>query len=295
LQATYALNPGLAATFPWLSTLAPAYQQYTIHKIGFEYIPIAPTNTQGDVILSPDYNPSDLAPASEPQACDHRGAVTNVCWDKSKCYFKIGDLHALGAKRYVRTCNTAGDIKTFDSGKFYLSTNNQTSTATIGKLFISYDIEFFVPVSGPTVPTLPLYTSMFGSTSAQVFTTAVAANVVAQQVLYDPLTWLGSTAGGQWSPPAGVYRLSFHAIVVDTAAETFTASLSLLKNGSAVPANNFVAAKILSAAGGFIPISHETIVALSGTDIISYSLTLTGAAGTLSIAGNSIQLLVTLA
>jgi len=47
VDLTVPLNPGLASSFPWLSTIAQQYQEYTWKGVIFEYV-----STSGDVVAS---------------------------------------------------------------------------------------------------------------------------------------------------------------------------------------------------------------------------------------------------
>lgn len=61
---TYAVNPGLSATFPWLSSLANSFDKYRIHDLVIEFVPGNNVLATGNVMLSFDPNPSDSAPST---------------------------------------------------------------------------------------------------------------------------------------------------------------------------------------------------------------------------------------
>ena len=56
----YPINPGNATLFPWLSQLAPLYEQYKVHAMQIEFVPtgsgFAAANVSGRVVLSADYD-----------------------------------------------------------------------------------------------------------------------------------------------------------------------------------------------------------------------------------------------
>lgn len=293
LQKTYALNPGLAATFPWLSIMAAQYQEYRFRRLEFEWVAFAPTSTQGDVILSPDYNAADQPPLTEVDAVDHVGSITDSCWKKFSCRLNPADMHALSDKKYLRPCAVAGDIKTFDVGKFYVSTNNEVGSSPIGKLFVHYDVELMTPLNGPSTFTLPVYTSQFINVGSQTFTTVTRANVLYPTSLYDPLNFYNGYSSGTFKPPAGVYRIRACMSAFEGHAETFEAVLYFRKNSAAVgPQTDLL---VTSPLDGIFPICVEGIIAFNGSDTFDVSCTMTFAVGPGSSAANNTALYVSLA
>jgi hypothetical protein len=57
----YAVNPGLAETFPWLAVLAQNYERYDIRGLAFEFVSTAgyltSTQAQGVVVMATQYDP----------------------------------------------------------------------------------------------------------------------------------------------------------------------------------------------------------------------------------------------
>jgi hypothetical protein len=295
IQSTYPLNPGNATTFPWLSTQASQYEEYRFRKVTFEYVPIAPTSTQGDILLVPDYDSSNPAPLNETQAIDHVDATIDVVWKPLTMVLSPKDMHALGPRKYVRsTVNVVGDIKTFDCGNLYICTNNETGTGTIGKLFVSYEVELYTPFNGPTAPIVPTLTSQFHHTANQNITTATPTLVNFETLDWNPLGITLST-GNTFTPPAGVYRLEAVVTFVDSSTEAFSAISTWFKNGAAVFTSSGVASAIPSGANTYITQYITAIVVASGTDTFALSTTLTGAAGTLTAVAGKCICMITLA
>lgn len=69
----FSINAGLASTFPWLSQIAPNFEQYKFHGLIFEFRSTSAnalnsTNTAlGTVILGTDYNTAAAAFTSKQQ------------------------------------------------------------------------------------------------------------------------------------------------------------------------------------------------------------------------------------
>jgi len=289
------LNPGLSGVFPWLSTIAANWEQFCFHGLKAEYIPIAPSSTQGDILLSPDYDASDPAPTTEQQAANNKDSVMDSCWKRLVLVFNKQSMMALGPRRFVRQSAVAGDIKTFDVGKLFVCSNNASGSPTFGKLFLEYDVEFFIPQSSPNTDTAPLSTSLFTRATNQSFTSGVAAPIQYATSNFDPLS-IGPAAAGVFTPPAGCYKISTSVSAADNANEVFIAQLSLFKNGAAL--SNAVGMETISAGsadGAISCLSLEGILPMNGSDTFQVQCTLTGNAGALDIQAGLAQLVISLA
>jgi len=152
------INPGLSASFPWLATQAAAWEQYRFNKLQYRYVTRSGTNQAGSVLMIPEYDAADSAPANEQIASTYDGVVEDVCW-KPEIVMRFDNkkMHPLGPRHFIRTGNLAVnlDIKTYDSGLFFLYTNDGSSSA-VGKLWVDYDVELInpqLPNTGDFVPT----------------------------------------------------------------------------------------------------------------------------------------------
>lgn len=139
----FSINPGLAATFPWLSTQALAWEKYKFTRLAFCYYTRAPTSTQGSYLLAPDYDAADAAPATETIASSYNGAVEDAVWKDTCCELDPKLFNEL----FVRTTTLAAnlDIKTYDTGTMYSCTTDASSASPIGKLWVEYDVELINP------------------------------------------------------------------------------------------------------------------------------------------------------
>lgn len=294
-QLTLALNPGLAATFPWLAPQAQQWEQYKCHKLSVEYVPIAATSTQGDVILSPDYDASDPTPTTEVQAVNNAGSIQDSCWKNIKLDLDLNAMMGLGPRRYVRPCNVAGDIKTFDIGKVFVGTVNQTATTAVGKIYVDYDFEFFVPQNSPSPSTTSVSTSFFSQNAQQTITTATPTPITFDTSVFDPISF-GPPDAGIFTPAAGTYKISCQASTFDNAVEACGGTMELLKNGASLTKkvkcqNDSVA----NASGASMNFTVFAIIPFNGTDTFQVQQTLTGAAGTLFVVAGEAQLIAELA
>jgi len=135
---TFSVNPGLAATFPWLSTQALGWEKYKFNGLRLCYYTRTGSNTPGSVILTPDYDAADAAPVTEQIASAYHGTQEDVAW-KDNCM--IFDQKILGQERFIRTGGLAAnlDIKTYDIANVFVSTLDGTAV-NWGKLWLEYDI-----------------------------------------------------------------------------------------------------------------------------------------------------------
>lgn len=171
---SYSLQPGLFSVFPFLSQIAPLYEEWTPHGIVFEYksfsTDYASATNIGAVIGAVDYNSNDN-PFPDRSTLENDDGSCSV---KSSQNMLIGiecdpSKNVLGTQ-YIRSQPLTGnqDIKMYDLGIFYLATVGGPSSANIGSLYVSYVIELRKPklpnpgfniygshISRKTIPTDP--------------------------------------------------------------------------------------------------------------------------------------------
>jgi hypothetical protein len=160
LSQSLAVNPGLAATFPWLSVTAQAWEQYKFHKLRFCFYTRTGSNTPGSVLLSPDYDASDAPPSSEQIMSSYDNTVEDAPWKDMCCVLKPQLMSGMAKRHFVRSAALAAnqDIKLYDVADFYVGTVDGTAVSW-GKLWVEYDIEFFIP----QLPPLGIQASSGGS------------------------------------------------------------------------------------------------------------------------------------
>jgi hypothetical protein len=295
LVSNLPINPGMAQLFPWLSVQAAQWQEYRFRRLMFEWVPIAPTSTQGDITLAVDYEASNPPPTTEVQMSDLHGAVTDSTWKPIRLGCNVKDMYALGPRKYVRSSVVNGDIKTFDSGNFYLAVENfSAGNVTAGKLYVTYDVDLFIPYNGPLQYTQPTASTEINRiTTAQTIVTATPTVWIPDTALFNALGITVSFVNGNMTPAPGFYRVDWQFTIKDTQAETFTAVGQLNKNGAFQGA--FSTDIVSNVANGVITLSASSLVSCNGTDVLTLLVTATGAAGTLTIVANSAYVIFSLA
>lgn len=141
--STFSVNPGLSASFPWLSTQAEGWEKYRFNSIKLCSYTRTGSNVPGSIILSPDYDAADSAPANEQVACSYHGTQEDAPW-KDICLNL--DPKMLNMERFIRTgaLSANQDIKTYDIANIFVSTVDGTAVAW-SKLWFEYDVTLINP------------------------------------------------------------------------------------------------------------------------------------------------------
>jgi hypothetical protein len=158
-----ALNPGLAASFPWLSTQATGWEQFRFNKLKFCYYSRCATSTPGSIMMVPDYDAADGQPISEQIASAYRDVEEEVPWTPTfSCALNVNAMHPDGRRKFIRQGALASnlDIKTYDVGNMFVCSTDGTAI-NWGKLWVEYDVSLFVPQLQPGGPTTAVYGGSF--------------------------------------------------------------------------------------------------------------------------------------
>lgn len=157
VNISLAINPGLSATFPWLSQVADSFEQYSFRGLVFEYKSMSSdailsggsSSALGTVIMSTQYNSLDL-PFTDKRTMENYEYANS---DKPSNSF----MHPIECKKnqnsiselYVRGVGTpvaTGDKRLYDLGVFNIATQgmqNASSNQVVGELWCTFEIEFF--------------------------------------------------------------------------------------------------------------------------------------------------------
>jgi hypothetical protein len=199
---SYVINAGSSHTFPWLSGVAENFQMYQFHGLIFEFVSSSATalnsvNTAlGTVLLGTNYNARANEFANKAEMLQYENSV--MCKPCDNVLHPIECKPALSnlERRFVRTgvLSNAEDYLMYDMGLFQIATVGMQAAATIGNLYVTYDVELLKPRidSGGTWP------GQFTHISNGPY---VAANDVLGSIQTAPLGDLGVTVvntGGAW-------------------------------------------------------------------------------------------------
>jgi len=144
---TVTINPGLGASFPWLSQIAGAFESYQFNSLKFEYVPSRNATKDGSVHLALEYDVADSAPGSVSEFMANTRAVTDSIWKPVTYTSNLRDANVLGVRRYVRpgAVPSGKDARAYDIGNIYVGTSGADASAVYGNLYVDYNITFYTP------------------------------------------------------------------------------------------------------------------------------------------------------
>lgn len=155
-------NPALADSFPWLAGHAKLFENYRIHNIVYRYKTLKGTSTNGNVIMSFDYDTLDSAPTTAILQTQSTIYIDGAPW-------KTIEMRVPSPKRNLFTRQGAivgADLKTYDFGRLFIATEGCSDTSEHGYVEVEYDIELLNKQSGSssvgTVTSTAYYTDAGG-------------------------------------------------------------------------------------------------------------------------------------
>jgi len=180
ISSQYAINPGVSATFPWLSQLAVNFEEYSIRGMIFEFKTMSSdvvlssnaTTALGSVVMATQYDALD-APFSSKRVMEN---YEFACSAKPSVTFD----HPIECKRsldfathlYVRSGTFPGDRRLYDLGIFQIATTGmQANAGVIGELWASYEVELYKPKIGYSTSLFNDHYQLTNATSAAPFGT----------------------------------------------------------------------------------------------------------------------------
>jgi len=290
-NVAYPINPGQAALFPWLSTIAKQFERYHFEKLAFifkkEVSEFNAAGAAGKVVMSVDFDAADPPPGTKQQMEDtipHADAMPCQSFSLPLSPSDLNSANTLG--RYVRTGGLPGgtDIKTTDVGNLNVATQGVPSNVEIGELHVAYRVRLIKPV-------LENLAGAPANNQASMFITTAPQALVTTALKVLPGGGAGSVnglginlAGGVTVPPAGNYLVDAVVQFASSGNYTdFTAYLS--KNGGVAIASNVE----YTLPSGAYPIWTCTIpptfVSFNGTDTIELIASSTFSTGASTVIG----------
>jgi len=157
VNASWAINPGIEKTFPWLSQFAQNFEEYTMHQLIFTYRgtisnDLSTSNGQvGTIIMVVDYNPDNTPFIDKGTMMQYAGAVSSKVTNSVMCGVECDPKQNSGVVgQYVRYMPvlTGQDLKMYDRGTFQLAlsgTPDAFANQPIGELWVSYTVALRKP------------------------------------------------------------------------------------------------------------------------------------------------------
>lgn len=157
-----AINPNIAAAFPWLANIAGNFQEWVPLGIVYEYRSTSSdalnsTNTAlGQVIMATQYNSNMPAPIKK-QYMENTDFVVS-------CKPSLSAMHAVECdpsmmvlpRLYIQKPTTAvNDLRFQNLGIFTIATDGMQGTSVkVGELWVTYDILLCMPIQDSTTANL---------------------------------------------------------------------------------------------------------------------------------------------
>jgi len=297
---SYSCNPGQVTTFPWGNKIAQLYEEYDFESLEFYYTATvtgyATEGQTGTVVLSFDYDASDVAPTTQQQV-ENTVPHTVPALPSNPMAILTIDCNRIrkNVAKYVRpgALPAGADIKTYDAGNLYVSTNGCTGASQCGELHVRYKCRLIEPIleasslAGGVVhftSIAPTSADNFAGSqqqpggSSQLQPITVGSNTITFPAAI-PGNYLitmmvaGSTSATalSFASSTGVGSLKLFAKTGVVDNSSFTASLA----GTTTAAAMYAYAVTLSAAGGTIVFTPSTLVGGNAMDLFITSLPVT--------------------
>jgi len=148
------INPGLAATFPWLSSIANNFEEYKFHGLIFEFRTtsgqsVASSNTAlGTVMMATEYDVLDPPFPSKVAMEAYMFASSTVPSCSVVHAVECQPKQNVDPVLYIRnTTPPAGaDQRLYDLGFFQVATvGMQAAGVNLGEMWVTYDVELLKP------------------------------------------------------------------------------------------------------------------------------------------------------
>jgi hypothetical protein len=287
----YAINPGQAATFPWLSSIAKNYEKFKFLMLEFYTVPqvsgFATAGQTGEVVLSVDYDASDAAPANYQQQTDVWPHSSEPPPMKQRIILSPKEMHKESDAKFVRPGGVIGgtDIKTYDCGNLFLGAVGVSGGAVpLFSLHVRYSVEFTVPILENFAQAPQNNSTTFLVDSVATLTTVTPYQPLLAAVKSTSLQVTNGlnvvNTAGSIVPAAGNYTLNVSSIFFNTSSVLTLVSLEILKNGVVQNPLDGTTTAITSASTPLLSLNASTFISCNGTDAITLSLDSTFAAGT---------------
>lgn len=167
----FSLSPGMANTFPWLSSIAQSYESYRFKKLNAVYKPNCSATTGGKVIFATDFDSSDaIDNETKTTLLQWEGSTDTQCWEPMTMSMSEANLNRVGPTRFIDPPSFGTADRLTSAGNFYVATTavsssmptgfaGQFTVQTLGELWFEYVVELITPALTPgygvQIPMIP--------------------------------------------------------------------------------------------------------------------------------------------
>lgn len=150
------ISPTNSGLFPWLAGIAQRFDNYKFHNLVFHYESSCTSAATGQVLIAPDFDPSDSQPTSWASAASFAGANHSSVWAPLSVNCDTRSLH----KRRSYYCDfislpspsNLNDLRESAVGRINVMIDSVTNSGTVfaaattlGKLYVSYKVSLYEP------------------------------------------------------------------------------------------------------------------------------------------------------
>ncbi len=154
-KVNYPVNPGFSGSFPFLSSIAENFTEYHFSGLCYEFKSTSAdalnsTNTAlGTVAIAAQYRADTDLLTTKNDVLNHFWSVDTKPSESVILPIECAPSESPMKHLYVRTAPTQAnqDVKFYDLCKVTVATFGMQAVATIGELWVTYDIELRKPVS----------------------------------------------------------------------------------------------------------------------------------------------------
>lgn len=235
------INPRNPLLFPRLSAIAAAFEQYSIAKLQFHYVPQSSSARDGSMLHYIDYDPADPAAVRDVDILANKTKDSVALWQPSTLTADVRDIHRNRQSFFCQSpYGDSVDLSTAEvrqdfAGVYRMYMDGAAdANKSCGYLFVEYIFDFLVPRPQPPVSMTAAYNDL-GSLAIPTNTLAIV-----------PFQTLESSAGLQGGSTVGAGS-AYTAIggvlsgVLDAARQVYESGkwlLTLRANASAPSAFN---------------------------------------------------------
>jgi len=287
----YAINPGMSATFPWLSNVAPSFDSYQILGAVAEFRSTSSDSNAtggglGSVVMTTNYDVADNDFTSVVQMENGEYSVSAKPSDDQVLIFECDPTLTFAPIKYIRSgpVPSGRDSRLYDFANMYIAVNGNPASAgtQLGELWITYEIALYKPqligILGTVCDSFSLPTTITSSAYlAGSTTTTLSPN--------SGSTLLGSCLGSTYTFPTTVVVGERYLIQLSYFGTTYTQTNALTISRTGLTALNYFddtsAATSALTAPPAASTSQTTCIYITTQQIASVPASFTVTAGTL--------------
>jgi hypothetical protein len=282
----YAINPGLDSRFPALSQEAKRFDCYEFIELSFRFVGTTVISTTvGQIGLAFDPNPHSQAPTTQAKFSAYECHVASSVYRPDGITLNV-PRRMLAGRRYVRYGIEGNSLFQFDPGMLVIMVRDEVNADPIGYVEARYKIRFSDYHLEPTTSPISSRVLQLYKAATQNYVTTVQADWTFDAVS----TNIGGMeyvipSDGTVNLGRGVYHITVVLFVSDSANEAMGVNAQLHVDGVA----EMIVTQLYSTTGTLVygTFNIDTIVSLADASAITVPVTLSGAAGALTLAGGS--------